>query len=127
MHMIYIFTCRSVSTSPDALDLSGKNGKIFIFQCFPQIPGRASQIHFWQSVAAPMSLMHVWISWMEFKWPQSAIAWLISFWQLSSSVMLQLVLSTGLAVAKAARQAKASRAKDVFILMLAQTFGGDPH
>merc|ERR550517_2394620 len=109
--------------SPDALVLSGKNGKIFILQCFPQIPGRASQIHFWQSVAAKMSLMQVWISSIEFRWPQSAIAWLISFWHWSSSVMLQLVLSsTGLAVAKAARQAKASRAKEVFILMLAQTF-----
>jgi len=47
--------------------------KIFI-QCFPQTPGRASQMHFWQSVAAKMSLMQVWISSMEFKWPQSAIA-----------------------------------------------------
>ena len=40
----------------------------------PQIPGRASQMHFWQSVAARMSLMQVWISWIEFRWPQSAIA-----------------------------------------------------
>jgi len=38
---------------------------------------------------------------------------LISFWHWSSSVMLQPVLSTGLAEAKAARQAKASKAKTV--------------
>ena len=93
-------------------------------------------MHFWQSVAARMSLMQVWISSIEFRWPQSAIASedddgdnddgggddddqdvfvfvflcvfvivlaegkkkddlrLISFWQASSSVMLQPVLST---------------------------------
>ena len=50
-----------------------QNCKIFI-QCFPQIPGRASQMHFWQSVAARMSLMQVWISSIEFRWLQSVIA-----------------------------------------------------
>ena len=64
----------SVSTSPKVLVRSGARiFKIFI-QCFPQIPGRASQMHFWQSVAARMSLMQVWISWIELRWLQSSIA-----------------------------------------------------
>merc|ERR1712184_231155 len=86
--------------------------------------GALTQMHFWQSVAARMSLMQVWISWIELRWPQSAIAWLISFWHSRSSVMEQLVRSTGLAEAKVARQATASRAKAVFILMFEWTF---PH
>merc|ERR1712179_652998 len=85
-----------------------------------------SQIHFWQSVAARMSLMQVMISSTLLMWVQSFTACSISFSHRESSCKLHPSLASsfcrarnlGSATTRADRQARVQRTAVVFMVVV---------